>query len=385
MKKNILHINHISRTWSGNVIKNIIAWLDKNNFSSHILVWYDFDNYPNTDSVYKTSKSIFYKQVRYKLLVWLNFLFDIMTPWSIDIKSLRSYKPYLDADIIHIHCPQWGYFNRFDLPIICKEKKVIMTLHDDWLIAWNDNNNSLFQYKTKSSYEKRKTIFEKVPIVYIGVSDRMNKKIAADPICGLNTVQTIYNGIDTTVFLPLDKIEARKILWLPLDKKIILSIAWSGGKSNLKWLSYVKKIQDHYHEDSMLFVTLWNWVNKRVSNFWREIWYVPSTDMRLYFCAADCFLYPTLADNFPLVVEESIACGCPVVTFDTWWIPEIVQHKKNWYIAKYKDLKDLSFGFEWVMKNKDIVEISLNSNFTQEAMVEQYSNLYRNILKSNSP
>jgi hypothetical protein len=108
MKKvNILHINHISRTWSGNVMRNIIHWLPDDIFNSHILVGYDFDNYENTDSVYKTNKSIFYRQIRYKFFVGLNFLFDIMTPLCITINFLRKYKYYKQADIIHIHCPQW--------------------------------------------------------------------------------------------------------------------------------------------------------------------------------------------------------------------------------------------------------------------------------------
>jgi hypothetical protein len=62
------------------------------------------------------------------------------------------------------------------LPQISKEKKVIMTIHDDWITSGNDPVNLYYPYKTKAQYETRRKILEKCSIVYIGVSDRCTDK-----------------------------------------------------------------------------------------------------------------------------------------------------------------------------------------------------------------
>ena len=44
--------------------------------------------------------------------------------------------------------------------------------------------------------------------------------------------------------------------------------------------------------------------------------YVSSDRLKsIAYSAADLFIFPTHADNLPLVVQESMACGTPVVSF----------------------------------------------------------------------
>ncbi len=60
-----------------------------------------------------------------------------------------------------------------------------------------------------------------------------------------------------------------------------------------------------------------------------------------YLSASDIFLYPTLMDSFGLIIAESLACSCPVVTFHTGGTAELVIHKENGYVARHKDYDDL--------------------------------------------
>lgn len=382
MKKiSILDINHIARTWSGHVIKTINEKLPKEKFSYHTLVGYDFDSYPDTDSVYKTSKSIRYRQIRYKWWVWLNFLFDIMTPWCINIEYLRWYKQYQEADILHIHCPQWWYFDRRDLPEICKEKKVIMTLHDDWIVSGNDPVNLYYPYKIKRQFNKRNEILKKCNITYIWVSDRCTNKAKKSWITAHNPAKTIYNGINTDIFHQMNKKECREELWLPMNKTIMISIAGSGSKSNSKWLHYVNKIIKEYKDnDNYLFITVWNSKQKKVSNQLWEMWWINHDLMAKYFNAADILLYPTLMDNCPLTVLEATSCWLPVLSYDTGWVPELIQHKKNGYIAPYKNYDELKKWFERIVQNKDTLQISLESKFIQQSMIDQYIELYTSLI-----
>lgn len=381
MKKiKILHLNHISRTWSWAIMR-ILMQLDWNIFESHALVWYDFDAYPGIDTVYQTSKSILYRQLRYKFWVWINFLFDIMTPWCITWESLQSYHHYKNADIIHIHCPQGWYFNRNHLLKISKEKRVIMTIHDDRISSGNDSNNLYYPYKLKYQFNIRKKIFWSSNIQYVWVSNRSSQKVICSWLNSSNNLSTIYNWVNKDIFFVWNKSTIREALGIPLHKEVILCYAGTWSKTNMKWLRYSKKVMDCFgKDDQYLFISIWNAKEKKISTNNREVWFLDMITMSKYYQAADIFLYPTLMDSFWLVIAESISCWCPVVTFDIGWVPEIVQHKKNGYIAKYKDFEDLLEWFERVIKNKDSLDISLDPKFSQENMVNQYSELYKSLI-----
>lgn len=376
---NILNLNHIGwKTGSAQVIDTITQGLPNNQFNYHTLVGYQFWQQTNITSLYKTSPSQLYRTFRYKLPVGLNFLFDRMTSWCINLKYLHNCKFYQEANIIHIHCPQGGYFNRKDLPQICKEKKVVMTMHDDRIVSGNDPDNLYHPYKTRNQYLKRKEVFQQCKMTYIGVSDWITNKVIKDGIHGNNSTKTIYNGINTKVFYIRDKTQCREELWLPQNKKIIISIAGSGGKTNAKGLGYVQQIIKQYKNSrDYLFLTLGNFKEKKTDTL-RELWYINQEKVATYFNSSDMFLYPTLMDSFGLVVAESLSCGCPIVTFKTWWVPEIVEHKKTGYVAKSKDLNDLMKGFNRVI-NQTFDNITLDTKFTQENMVKNYVQLYQTL------
>lgn len=367
----ILHINSIWwRTWSAKLCETIVRWLNDAGIINHTIVGYDFAEWkmPGIESVFYTRNNLIYTYI-YKFFIGLNFLFDFMRPWYLSYKKLKKNRHYQECDIVFIHCPEGGYFDWRDLPHICKEKKVIMILWD-WIASGNDPHNYFF-WKSKKSFQKRMSILRDLPILHIAVSNRSAKKWRE--ICGLKNIHTIYNGVDTSKFYKMGNADCRKKLWLPLDKKIILSIAWSWSKSNLKGIQYVKKIIDNFKDkNDYLFISIGNWhINK--SDHYRKLWLIPYNQISLYYNAADCFLYPTLADNCPLVILESFACGCPIVTFDIWGVAELVKHKINGYIAKYKDADDLMKWFERVMDEHH--DIFLEQRFTSKDMIRQYKEI----------
>src|SRR6202012_4438251 len=59
---------------------------------------------------------------------------------------------------------------------------------------------------------------------------------------------------------------------------------------------------------------------------------------------ADVFVTPSIEDNLPNTVMESLASGTPVVAFNTGGIPEMVDHLQNGYLAKFKDADDMAKG-----------------------------------------
>lgn len=68
----------------------------------------------------------------------------------------------------------------------------------------------------------------------------------------------------------------------------------------------------------------------------------------LAYNAADVFVSASLADNYPNVIMEAMACGLPCVGFNIGGITEQIHHKVNGYLAEAKDANSLAEGIRYV-------------------------------------
>ena len=108
---------------------------------------------------------------------------------------------------------------------------------------------------------------------------------------------------------------------------------------------------------------------------------------RIY-AAADVFVTPTLADNLPNTVMESLACGTPVAGFRTGGVPEMVSHQVEGYIAGQGDSLDLAAGISWVVSgNKQRLELrraarqKVERTYANAVVATQYLDLYNMLLR----
>ena len=102
--------------------------------------------------------------------------------------------------------------------------------------------------------------------------------------------------------------------------------------------------------------------------------------------AADVFVTPSLEDNLPNTIMEAMACGVPSVGFNVGGIPEEIDHKKNGYVAAYRDAEDLARGIRWVLCEADAAELSAQCkakvarNYSQSAVAMRYTEVYNQAL-----
>ncbi|MBL1212494.1 MAG: glycosyltransferase [Ignavibacteriae bacterium] len=103
---------------------------------------------------------------------------------------------------------------------------------------------------------------------------------------------------------------------------------------------------------------------------------------------ADVFVIPSLEDNLPNTVVESMACGTPVVGFNIGGIPDMISHLKTGYLAEKKNIKDLALGITTVLFKLNADELSKNclenarQNYPLKLQASRYAELYTKILSS---
>lgn len=94
-----------------------------------------------------------------------------------------------------------------------------------------------------------------------------------------------------------------------------------------------------------------------------------------------------MQDNLPNTVMESLACGTPCVAFDIGGMCDMIEDKKNGYLAKPFDVDDLARGITWVLEDKERwVALSqrgrekVENDFTVKTQAEKYISLYQSLI-----
>ena len=108
--------------------------------------------------------------------------------------------------------------------------------------------------------------------------------------------------------------------------------------------------------------------------------------LKCVYNAADVCIVPSLSENLSNTIMESLSCGTPVVGFDIGGNSDMIEYKKNGYLATERDSEDLAKGIEWCLAHNADGAMSKNArekvmnNYTIEIVSEQYKKLYESLL-----
>jgi glycosyltransferase involved in cell wall biosynthesis len=105
--------------------------------------------------------------------------------------------------------------------------------------------------------------------------------------------------------------------------------------------------------------------------------------------AAEIYVTPSLEENLPNMIMESMACGTPCVGFNIGGIPEMIDHKINGYVAEYKDAEDFANGIYWSLFEADAKKLSdecvrkVALHYSENTVASKYINLYNKLTKND--
>ena len=119
-----------------------------------------------------------------------------------------------------------------------------------------------------------------------------------------------------------------------------------------------------------------------------ETGYISDWQMaRAVYSAADIFVIPSILDNLPNTVLESLACGTPVVAFNAGGIPDMVKHGVNGYLADSEDVAKLGDHIADLLQNsakcRQFGENAVNTiteNFSEQLCTQRYLDLFHDAM-----
>ena len=401
MMKTIVEINSNNYASTGNIMLNIAKEARKQGFNVYTCCRNSRagHKYKYEDQVYIGTWIDHVISDKLSYVFGLNGSFNVINT-ALFIRKLKQLKP----DLIHIHSMCDNYLNIDMFYSYLRESNipVIWTLHDNWAFTgrcaqfrcekWKTGcgncphldfyPGSLFLDNTAKVWKKREKLFNSIKTMTIVTPSRWLSDLVRESLFKDNhPIRVINNGINLDVFKPTDS-DFRKEHSLE-NKYMVLGVAyfWDQCKGLYAFIELSKRLPAKY---KIVMVGTNDEVDKLLPDNIVSIHktYNQEELVKIYSCA-DLFVNPTNDDNYPTVNMEAIACGTPVLTYDTGGCSEIID-KTCGSSVPTEDIDRLE---------KEIIRICETKPYSKQACLkhaksfdtgtkyQEYIDLYKEILQ----
>ena len=250
------------------------------------------------------------------------------------LRKIKDYQP----DIIHAHYGLSGL-----LANLQRQVPVITTYHGSDI-----NNPKVFPFSRLCIMLSAYNIF---------VSEK-SKKISRQ----IHKQSVIPCGVDTRLFTPIDKIQARKELKLNINIQYVL---FAGAFNN--------KVKNP--ELAQKAVALLSNVELlELKNYSRQ-------QVALLMNAVDAVLMTSFSEGSPQFIKEAMSCNCPIVSVPVGDVPEMISNIPGGFISTYnsidiaKKLKQaLAFAKRTEGRNR-LIELNLDTASVAKRILEVYNSV----------
>lgn len=263
-----------------------------------------------------------------------------------ETKRIISELERIQPDIVHLHnihghdCHLGMLFAYFK-----KQKtKLVWTFHDCWAFTgycthftfvqcdkWKTGcddcpqrtNYSLLFDRSSELYQRKKELFSGLNLTIVTPSQWL-ADLVKQSFLKAYPVKVIHNGIDLSVFRPTPS-DFRRKYRIPEEKKLLLGVAFDWGirKGLDVFVELAKRLDPETYQ--IVLVGTNDEIDKQLPDNILSIHRTENPqELAEIYTAADLFVNPTREEVFGLVNAESLACGTPVVTFQTGGSPECI-------------------------------------------------------------
>lgn len=327
-------------------------------------------------------------------------------------KLLKS-DAYQDADVIDFHCIHHGAFNYLALPWATATKPAVLTLHDMWPFTGHCHNSldcekwrhgcgrcpypdvepAIRRDVTKYDWKLKQWAYQRSKLSVVAPSKWL-ADLAQQSMLSRFAVHHVPHGIDTSVYRPLDPGECKAALGIAPDRKVVLfavdnfSRRLKGGDLLLRALEQIPSTLKSEIVLLLLGAGAESLINE-VQIAHLNLGFVTSDRLKtLVYSAADLLVHPTRADNFPLIVLESLACGTPVVSFRVGGVPDMVRPHLTGWLADPEDARGLQEGITTLLSDsggrdrmRQACRQMVLDEYSLQLQAQRYRDIYRDAIQ----
>lgn len=304
----------------------------------------------------------------------------------------------LQPDIVHLHNL---HGHNCDLKILfsylkAKKTKIFWTFHDCWAFTgycpyydladcdqWKTGckkctqrrKYSWFFDNSRDLFEKKKELLTGLDMTIVTPSQWMAEQVEQSFLHKYD-IKVINNGIDLSIFYPRESDFREKHGCT--EKYIVLGVAFGWGKRKGLdvFIELEKRLDKRYQ---IVLVGTDEHIDKQLAG---NIITVHRTqnqaELAQIYSAADVFVNPTREENYPTVNMEALACGTPVVTFDTGGSSEMLDETCGITVPK-DDITALERGIISVCEGGGFLTdkcIKKAAEFDADDRFKEYVQLY---------
>lgn len=315
------------------------------------------------------------------------------------IKEIELFNP----DVIHLHNLHGYYLNVEMLLNYLKTRKarIILTLHDCWLFSgsgayfdyhgckiWDkgcvecnstsDYPQQVFPVRQKKNFKWKERVLTGFDDLTIVTPSLWLTELANQTFLSQYSIETINNGIDLEVFQPQEATDQANDLSIADSDCVLL------GATNIweprKGLNYLYQLSKHLNSNQKLIIVGLN--KKQMAEVPANVIGLMRTaslqELKGLYSRADVFLNPTLEDNFPTSNLEALACGTPVLTFDTGGSAESIDDSTGWVVERANEKSFIEVACSVKRKSTNVSERCRNralDYYSKEQMIKAYTDL----------
>ncbi len=255
---------------------------------------------------------------------------------------------------------------------------------------------------TRRTWKRRRRSFAAVPPTLIACNTWTRDRVRESSLLRHARCEIIPLAIDVDVFRPIARPLAREVLGVPRDARIVFSGALKldqarkGTGSLVEALAKLPPKLDaaRLRDQPVLIMTAGqgNIAGRLELPFAHQHLGLLGDDrsLALAYCAADVFVSPSIEDAGPMMVNESLACGTPVVAYAIGTAADQVSNGANGWLAPPGDPDALADGMARVLDSRDTEGLRAKSrataltHYSPANVARRYLDLYADLAASRA-
>ena len=307
------------------------------------------------------------------------------------------------ADIIHLHWLGSEMMSLAEIALL--PPPVVWTCHDMWVFCGAEHyatgRRFVDGYQNHGGMDIDRWIFQRKRRLWDGwrptlicPSTWMAEQAAKSVLMCHASRFTIPNTLNTDIFRPMPRDDARNQLGLPLDGRIVLFGADGGQTDPRKGFDLLVQALAHLPWSTPGNICLATFGNSLKGSTAieghqiREFGAIRDAHrLATLYSAADVFVTPSRIDNLPNTLLEAQACGVPCVAFDVGGMRDIIEKPLNGALAPPFDVEALASRICEVLDccspgTREQIRADAIARFGQEHIAQRHLDLYRTLLSA---